>query len=332
MTTTDADLELAAPSFEHHLAEGWARRALIDDVRRGLGRRPLSLPSRWLYDERGSELFDEITRLPEYYPTEAERSVLRREAATIASLTGADTLIELGSGTSDKTHTLIEAFRATGQLSRFVPVDVSEETLRDAAHALSRRYAGMAVHGIVGDFTLHLDHLPTGGVPLVAFLGSTIGNLHPDERHVFLAMLADSLPVGGWLLLGVDLVKPLDRLVAAYDDAQGVTAEFSRNVLHVLNRELGADFDVAAYEHVAFWDPRHERLDLRLRVDGDHRVRVPAADLELELFDGEEIRVEISTKFRVPGITAELQAAGFTTRQVWTDDPGDVALLLASTG
>jgi L-histidine Nalpha-methyltransferase len=321
---------ITEPTFDVHLDAGWARQALVDDVRRGLTRHPLRLPPRWLYDDRGSEIFDRITRLAEYYPTEAERSILDREAPTIAALTRADTVIELGSGTSDKTHTLLRAFHATGRLRRFVPFDVSESTLRDAAEQLSRTYPGLHVHGLVGDFTLHLQHLPTDGVPLVAFLGSTIGNLYVEERTAFLAMLADHLPTGGWLLLGVDLVKPVDRLVAAYDDPHGVTSEFTRNVLHVLNRELDADFDVDAFDHVALWDPRHERMDLRLRVNGDHHVRIPGASVEVDLHDGEEIRVEISTKFRVPSLAVDMAAAGFTIRQVWTDTPGDVALVLAS--
>jgi L-histidine N-alpha-methyltransferase len=326
-TTTDVAAEAA--TFENHLDEGWARRALVEDVRRGLGRRPLQLPPRWLYDDRGSELFDRITRLEEYYPTEAERSILQREAGSIAALTDADTLIELGSGTSDKTRTLIDALRRHGSLQRFVPFDVSEATLRDAADQLIALYPGLRVHGIVGDFTLHLSHLPSDGVPLVAFLGSTIGNFYVEERHAFLSMLGDGLPPGAWLLLGVDLVKPLERLVLAYDDPAGVTAEFSRNVLHVLNRELDADFDVDAFDHVALWDPTRERMDLRLRVNGDHAVSIPGAEVSLDLHDGEEIRIEVSTKFRIPAITAELAHAGFETRQVWTDDRGDVALVLA---
>ncbi|MGB0114949.1 MAG: L-histidine N(alpha)-methyltransferase [Ilumatobacteraceae bacterium] len=318
------------PTFDVHLEPGWDRRALIDDVRRGLGDRPLRLPPRWLYDDHGSELFDRITRLPEYYPTEAERSILQREAASIAELTSADTVIELGSGTSDKTHTLLRAFTQTGQLRRFVPFDVSEQTLRDAAIELSVTYPGVQVHGVVGDFTLHLSHLPTDGVPLLAFLGSTIGNLYVEERRAMLSVLAEQLAPSGWLLLGVDLVKPVERLLAAYDDSDDLTAEFTRNALRVLNRELDADFDVEAFDHIAFWDPVHERMDLRLRTNGDQSVEIPGAELHLELRDGEEIRIEISTKFRLPELTSEVEAAGFRVRQVWTDEPGDVALLLAS--
>ncbi len=321
---------ITEPTFDVHLDPEWTRRALIDDVRRGFGHRPLRLPPRWLYDDRGSELFEQITDLTEYYPTEAEGSILRREAATIAELTRADTIIELGSGTSDKSHTLLRAFTDTGQLRRFVPFDVSEQTLREAAAGLSTAYPGVQVHGVVGDFTLHVSHLPDDGTPLIAFLGSTIGNLYVEERHAFLSMLADHFAAGAWLLLGVDLVKPVDRLVGAYDDPLGVTAEFTRNVLHVLNRELDGNFDVAAFDHVALWDPSQERMDLRLRVNGDHTVTVGDIDMRLDLHDGEEIRIEISTKFRIPSITAELADAGFTTRQLWTDPPGDVAVVLAS--
>lgn len=318
------------PSFEVHLAPDWSRRALIGDVRSGLTNRPLQLPPRWLYDDRGSELFDRITGLAEYYPTEAERSILEREAATIATLTGADTIIELGSGTSDKTDTLLTAFTATGQLRRFIPVDVSEQTLRDAAAKLGARYPDLQIHGVVGDFNQHLTDLPIDGEPMIVFLGSTIGNLSAPERRAFLSTLAESLRDGGWLLLGVDLVKSIDRLVAAYDDSEGVTAEFTRNVLHVLNRELHADFDVDAFDHVAFWDPLQERMDLRLRVNGDQTVVVADAEVELVLHDQEEIRIEVSTKFRLPSVTSELSAAGFEVHQVWTDAPADVAVLLAA--
>jgi len=319
----------APPTFDIHLAPGWAETALRDDVRRGLGRSPKRLPPKWLYDDRGSELFDRITRLAEYYPTEREREILTREAPSIVELSGADTIVELGSGTSDKTRTLLDAFWAAGQLSQFVPFDVSEQTLRDAAESLAERYPGLAVHGIVGDFTLHLSSLPAGGRRMVAFLGSTIGNFYEEERRAFLGALADTLRPGDSLLLGTDLVKSVDRLVAAYDDPEGVTAAFNRNVLEVLNRQLGADFPVEDFDHIAFWDPRGERMDLRLRANGDHHIRVPGADLEFELFDGDEIRTEISTKFRPSKISSELEEAGFEVRQFWTDAAGDFALSLS---
>ncbi len=318
------------PTFEVHLDADWASRALLADVRRGLARLPRSLPPRWLYDARGSRLFDEITRLPEYYPTERERQILRERAAEIVSTAGADTLIELGSGTSDKTRVLLDALYAGGGLHRFVALDVSATTLREAAEGLAIRYPGLAVHGIVGDFTLHLGELPRGGRRMVAFLGGTIGNFYEEERRAFLGALADTLEPGDSLLLGVDLVKPVDRIIAAYDDAEGVTAEFTRNGLAVINRELDADFDLEAFDYVPLWDPRQERMDLRLRADGDQQVRIPGVDLALDLHDGEEIRMEISTKFRRVGISLELEQAGFGVTRFWTDPNGDFALILAT--
>lgn len=310
------------------LDEARAADSLAQDVRRGLGSLPRSLPPKWLYDDAGSRLFDDITRLEEYYPTRAERAILETFASQIVESCDATTLVELGSGTSDKTRLLLDAFTHAG-LQRFVPVDVSESTLRDAARRLVTRYPGLVVEGLVGDFTLHLGRLPRGGRRLVAFLGGTIGNLYVEERAAFLGALADTLEPGEWLLLGTDLVKSVDRLVAAYDDPGGVTAEFVKNSLRVLNRELDADFDLEAFSYVPFWDPRMERMDLRLRSETPQRVRIPGADLELDLAVGEEIRVEISTKFRPEQLRAELGAAGFEVTRIFTDDAGDFALTLA---
>lgn len=311
------------------LDPGWASGALVDDVRRGLGSQPRSLPPKWLYDDVGSDLFDEITRLPEYYPTEAERAILHEHADDIVAACDATTVVELGSGTSDKTRTLLDAFAAAGHLERFVPVDVSEQTLRDAAAMLSERYPSLRVEALVGDFTLHLAHLPSGGRRLVAFLGSTIGNFYVEERAAFLGALHDSLAPGDWFLLGTDLVKSTDRLIAAYDDSRGVTAAFVTNCLQVLNRELGADFDLDCFSYVPFWDPRQERMDLRIRADMPQTVTIPGADLVFELAHGEEIRVEISTKYRPERLRDELGAAGFTVERTWTDDGADFALTLA---
>jgi L-histidine Nalpha-methyltransferase len=307
----------------------WAADTLVDDVRRGLGSQPRSLPPKWLYDDVGSELFDQITRLPEYYPTERERSILVEHADDIVAATGATTLVELGSGTSDKTRILLDHFTTTGRLTRFVPVDVSEETLRAAAKQLAERYPGLQVEALVGDFTLHLGHLPRGGRRMVAFLGGTIGNLYVEERAAFLGALADSLEPGDWLLLGTDLVKSADRLIAAYDDPGGITARFVKNCLHVLNDRLDADFHLDAFTYVPFWDPRMERMDLRLRAEMPQHVSIPGAGISIDLASGEEIRVEISTKFRLEGIADELGAAGFEVDRSLTDDGAEFALTLA---
>lgn len=312
------------------LAPGAAEAALVEDVRRGLGSHPRTLPPRWLYDERGSRLFDEITRLEEYYPTEAERAALVAHVDEIVELSGATTVVELGSGTSDKTRTILDAFHDAGRLHRFVPVDVSEEVLREAADMLAARYPGTDVAAIVGDFTLHLGAIPKGERTLVAFLGGTIGNLYVEERAAFLGALADSLAPGDAVLLGTDLVKPADRLVAAYHDAAGTTEEFVTNVLHVLNRELDADFDPGAFTYVPLWDPVMTRMDLRLRAETPQTVSIPGADLRVELASGEEVRVEISTKFTLDQVRDELAAVGFDVQRSWTDEAGDFGLTLAT--
>lgn len=317
----------AEPVFDRHLSDDWRERALLADVRAGLAAPPRRLTPRWLYDDRGSELYTEITRLPEYYLTEAERGLLRSAAAQIVEVSGADTLIELGSGTSDKTTTLLDAFAAADRLERFVPLDVSEQTLRDAAAELADRYPGLLVHGVIGDFVEHLGVVPHEGVPLLAFLGSTIGNLYPSQRADFFGSVADWLPDDGHMLLGVDLVKPVDRIMAAYNDARGVTAEFTLNVLEVLNRELDADFDLGGFEHVGLWDPNHTRVDLRLRSLRDQHVAILRADMEIDISEGEEIRAEISTKFTLARLDAEFAAAGLESVRAWTGD-GDVALIM----
>lgn len=319
-----------APRIDVHLGPDDLAAALRRDVAAGLGADPPTLPPKWFYDDRGSELFDEITRLEAYYPTRREREVLEREAGAIAAASGADTLVELGSGTSDKTRLLLDAFAATGQLARFVPFDVSEGILRWSASAIAERHPGVEVHGVVGDFERHLHHLPGGGRRVVAFLGGTIGNLEPPERSRFLAAVADALVPGDSLLLGTDLVKDVGRLVVAYDDPQGVTAEFNRNVLRVLARELDAKVDPEGWDHVARWDPDHEWIEMRLRARGDQQVAIGALAVDRTFPDGTEIRTEVSAKFRRPTVEAELAAAGLRPAEWWTDAAGDVALTLAT--
>jgi L-histidine N-alpha-methyltransferase len=313
-----------------HLAPDDAARALEHDVRTGLGATPKTLPPKWFYDDRGSELFDEITRLPEYYPTRTERAILDAHAADVATITGADTLVELGSGTSEKTRILLDALAKEGSLRRYVPFDVSEATLRSSAAEVAREYAGIEVHAVVGDFERHLGDLPRDGKRIVAFLGSTIGNLDPSARREFLAEISAGLAPGDTLLLGTDLVKDPARLVAAYDDAAGVTAEFNRNVLQVINRDLRADFDADAFTHIARWDPDAEWMEMRLRADVAQHVTIATLDLTVEFADGEEVRTEISAKFRRDGITAELAAAGLAVTEWWTDPASDFALSLST--
>ena len=323
-----APLPAAGISIEVHLGpEEWAR-SLRADALAGLRSTPKDLPPTWLYDERGCELFEEITRLPEYYPTRAERAILQRRAGDIARLTGADTLVELGAGTAEKTRTLLDALASAGRLARYVPFDVAEPTLRATADAVASEY-DVEIVGVVGDFRRHLGELPTDGRRLVAFLGGTIGNLGPVARAAMLRTLASGMSSGDALLLGTDLVKDRRRLVAAYDDAQGVTAEFNKNVLRVLNRELEATFDIDRFDHVARFDEDEEWIEMRLRSRGTQLVEVPGLGIELSFADGEDLRTEISCKFRPERVREELAAAGLELTEWWTDPNGDFALSLS---
>ncbi|AOS62977.1 L-histidine N(alpha)-methyltransferase [Actinoalloteichus hymeniacidonis] len=318
-----------AARIDVHLDEAAAGRSLRAEAAAGLTAARRTLSSMWLYDARGSELFEAITRLPEYYPTRAERAALNRAAVDIAEIVEADTLIELGSGAAEKTRLLLDAMGKQGALRRFVPFDVSAAALRGSAADIAADYPDLEVHGIVGDFTRHLHTLPGGGRRLLAFLGGTIGNLLPAERAAFLAEARQALQPGEWLLLGTDLVKPEATLIAAYDDAQGVTAEFNRNVLRVLNRELAADFDPERFQHVAHWDAEAEWIEMRLRAKSASRVRIAALGLTVDFAEGEELRTEVSAKFRPETVTAELGAAGFRLHRQWTDPDGLFAVSLA---
>ncbi len=316
-------------TIEVHLGPDDRRVALERDVREGLTRRPKSLPPVWFYDERGSRLFDEITRLPEYYPTRAEREILVRHAAEIVRTAGVSTLVELGSGTSEKTRLLLDAMAEADLLGSFVPFDVSEEVLTAAAVAIGSAY-GCRVHAVVGDFHRHLAAIPDADDGrLVAFLGSTIGNLDPAQRRRFLFDLDAAMTRDDRLLLGTDLVKDVDRLVAAYDDPSGVTAAFNRNVLAVLNAELRGDLRPDAFDHVAFWDDDNAWIEMRLRARQAHSARLAALDLDVDFAQGEELHTEISSKFRPEQVSAELHDAGFVVEGTWTDPDGDFLLTLA---
>lgn len=308
------------------LPEDATDAALRADVLTGLTAAPKSLPPKWFYDARGSVLFDEITTLPEYYPTRAEREILVARSAEIARLTAAHTLIELGSGSSDKTRHLIDELPS---LHTYVPVDVSETALTGAANALLAERPALHVHALIADFTGGLALPGTPGPRLVAFLGGTIGNLLPAERASFLSSVRALLSPGDALLLGTDLVKDASVLVSAYDDRAGVTAAFNKNVLSVINRELGADFDPDAFAHVAAWDAEREWIEMRLRSKEPQTVKVPALDLAVDFAAGEELRTEISAKFREEGVRAELAASGLKLTHWWTDARKRFALSLS---
>jgi L-histidine N-alpha-methyltransferase len=317
-------------SLSNHLAANAARTALRTDVRHGLRQTPKSLPPKWFYDKVGSELFDQITRLPEYYPTRAEAEILRDHSAEVVQLSGADTLVELGSGTSEKTRMLLDALHANGSLRRFIPFDVDAGVLETAGAAIAGDYPGVQVDAVCGDFEHHLTQIPDGGRRLFVFLGSTIGNLTPGPRAEFLAALAAAMHDGDGLLLGTDLVKDTDRLIRAYDDSAGVTARFNRNVLAVVNRELHADFDLDAFAHVARWNPAEQRIEMWLRAGRDQHVTIGELDLAVDFAAGEEMLTEVSCKFRREQVAAELAAAGLQSRRWWTDAAGDFGLSLAA--
>jgi dimethylhistidine N-methyltransferase len=316
-------------TLDDRLPAGYFTDTLHADVTGGLTAAPRTLPPKWFYDKRGSDLFEQITKLPEYYPTRAEHEILVRRAPEIAALTRAATLIELGSGSSRKTRLLLDALTAGGTLRRYAPLDVSGSALEEAGRAICADYPELAVTATVADFEAGIPLSDEPGPRVLAFLGSTIGNFDREQRAAFYRTLALTLSSDDVLLLGADLVKDPEVLVRAYDDAAGVTAEFDKNVLHVLNRELGADFAPDAFDHVALWNPEHERIEMRLRARTAQTVKIPALDLSLDLAAGEDVRTELSCKFRRESLTAELKEGGFTVRHWWTDPADRFALLLA---
>jgi L-histidine N-alpha-methyltransferase len=316
--------------IDSFLAEG-DERTLADDVLDGLTKPFKELPAKHFYDTRGSELFDQICELPEYYPTRAERAILERHAADIVAAAGAEELLELGSGYATKTRVLLDAMVDAGTLRRYLPFDVAESVVRQTAEDLVEEYPGLTVHGVVGDFERHLDRIPLSeGRRTVAFLGGTIGNFPPGSRRRFLRGLAARMGPGDRLLLGTDLVKDPEVIRRAYDDDAGITAEFNRNLLHVLNRELGADFDPDGFEHVALFDADREWIEMRLRALRTATVTISALDLEVSFAAGEEVRTEISAKFTRERLEGDYAAAGLRLTDWWTDEDGLFALSLAA--
>jgi L-histidine N-alpha-methyltransferase len=323
---------LAEPAIriDSHLS-GADERSLAEDVLDGLTRPFKELPPKHFYDARGADLFDRICELPEYYPTRAERSILQEQAEELARLTGAAELVELGSGTAAKTRVLLDALYDAGTLVRYIPVDVTERMVRACAEELTEEYPGLQVHGVIGDFERHLDRVPPAAGPrIVAFLGGTIGNFPPGSRRRVLRTIRGLLGEGDYLLMGTDLVKDPEVLEAAYDDAQGLTADFNRNVLRVLNRELDASFDPQDFDHVALFDPEHEWIEMRLRARRELTTRVRALDLPVHFEAGEEMRTEISAKFTRERLQGDLAASGLELERWLTDAEELFALTLSS--
>jgi L-histidine N-alpha-methyltransferase len=316
-------------TIDVHLSPEDVQSQMRADALKGLQAPVKSIPPVWFYDERGSRLFEEITQLPEYYPTRAERALLEAHALSIAEMSKADTLVELGAGACDKTRVLLTALEEAGSLSRYVPFDVSDEFLRSAATTLSDEFVSLDVHLVIGDFHHHLPEIPTEGRRMVAFLGGTIGNLDPTQRARFLFDLNCTMSSDDSLLLGTDLVKDPDRLVAAYDDAAGVTADFNRNVLHVLNQQLGGDFDPKRFRHVALWNEDEQWIEMRLRATEAAEVSLTGAGITVCFEEGEDLLTEISAKFTPERVERELIDAGFVIDGMWGAEEGEFLLSLA---
>ncbi len=306
--------------------------SLAEDVLSGLSRQPKAIPSKWFYDDRGSELFEEITSLPEYYVTRKEEEILLQRSPEIAQLSKAAELIELGAGNSEKTRALLDALSVPNngsRLERFVLFDVSEDAVRQTAAALTTQYPQLAIEGIVGDFDHHLDEIDHSYRCLFIFLGGTIGNLNPAEREDFLTDVASSMKPGDTFLLGTDLVKSPEHLHAAYNDAQGITADFNLNILKVINRELDANFKLDQFQHVAFWDAENSWIEMRLKSLCDQEVLIGSLNLDVSFGTGEEMRTEISTKFLSDQVASELNQAGLKVLKRWTDSERFFQLTLA---
>lgn len=318
-----------SPFIDVRLRPGDIARYFAADVRAGLSAPPRWIPPKWLYDPLGCELFEAICALEEYYPTRTERAILEASANDIAKRSEAQTLIELGSGTSAKTLLLLDALVAAGTLERFVGFDVAEPTLRDALDGVAKGYPGLGLAGVVGDFERHLGALPDVPGRLIILLGGTVGNLEPGHRAKLLCDIASVLHPGEHLLLGTDLVKDPARLIAAYDDCDGVTERFERNILTVVNDRLGADFEADRFDYVVRWSPEASRIEMALRSQIAQEVRIADLDLVVGFEAGEEIQTEVSTKFRIESIAEELAAVGMAKLDVWTDPAGDFALTLA---
>ena len=311
-------------------ADNWT--ALASDVMEGLLSMPKTLPPKWFYDARGSELFDRITELDEYYPTRRERALLEEIGEHLADATRAGEVVELGSGSSTKTPLLLDPLHEGGHLRRYVPVDVSASAVLAAAPGLAERYPDMEITACICDFTRHFGQLEkaTDAPRLVAFLGSTIGNLQPVEVRAFLNRLRPLLRQHDALLIGTDLVKDVATIEAAYDDSEGVTAEFNRNVLEVVNRELKADFQPDLFKHEASYNSTLDRVEIRLRSLPAQVVSIEALGIEVTFQAGESILTEISRKFTRDTVERAYEECGFELREWYEDDDAWYAMSLAS--
>jgi L-histidine N-alpha-methyltransferase len=318
---TQADLRI-----EVHLHEG-TLASFAEDVRSGLGSDPKAIPPKYFYDARGSELFEQITALPEYYPTRVEQSILDTAGAEIIGEVQPAEIVELGPGSARKTDALLQPMVEMGFGRRYVPVDVSESSVEQCVLRLAAQYEGLEIHGLVGDFELHLDRIPAAaGRRLFAFLGGTIGNFDEPDRGRLLRALETQMGPDDRLLVGTDLVKDRSLLEAAYNDAAGVTAEFNRNLVRVINANLRADLDPDAFEHVAFYNEPEQRIEMWLRAREEMSARIDALEMDVGFERGDQFRTEISCKFTRETLEREYRAVGLEPL-AWYTDPDDLFAL-----
>lgn len=301
------------------------------EVVEGLSQSPKILPSWYFYDDRGSKLFEQICTLPEYYPTRTETAILQTYAPEIAQTTGPCELVELGSGSSTKTRLLLDAYANLDQPLRYLPIDVSGGMLKSSALELLSRYPALEVHGLVGTYELALKRLPPLALPtrILAFLGSTLGNLDPQACEQFFDQITLALQPGEYFLLGVDLQKDKAQLEAAYNDSQGITAEFNRNILHHLNWRFQGNFDPSQFQHLAFYNNTHHQIEMHLQSLSPQTASLQALELDVSLAVGETIRTEISRKFNLHQIQQDLQAKGLEPIRTWTDPQGWFGVILS---
>lgn len=316
--------------IEFLLEESRALEIMAEEIRQGLSASPKELPPKYFYDERGSWLFERITQLPEYYLTRAERALLDASVDDLAARAQPEELVELGAGSASKTDLLLDACRAAGRLQRYLPVEVSAAMIEHSAERLGEKYPWLEIRAVVADFEHDLGRIPPAPHRLVAFLGSTIGNLARARAVEFLGTVAALMDGDGFLVLGTDLVKDRKVLEAAYNDDQGVTAEFNRNVLRVINRRLGADFDPGAFEHVAIYDEAEARIEIYLESRVDQVARIPALDLDVRFDAGERMRTEVSCKYTRDSVERMLTEAGLALRDWFSDSNGTFALSLSA--
>lgn len=325
ISVDDAEIEVV-----DLLGEIDARAVMLGEVRRGLLSTRKELPPKYFYDRKGSQLFERICELPEYYQTRTEGALLASMIGDVVDQYAPRALVELGSGSSTKTRVILDALRRKGSLQEYAPIDISREILLESARALRKDYDGLRVRPVVADFEHTFPVLDAPAPALVIFLGGTIGNFDPEAAQELLSAMHAAMRPGDLFLLGVDLVKSPSILNPAYNDSAGVTADFNRNVLQAINVALGADFDIDAFEHYAFYDPREEQIEMHLVSTRNQTVTIPDLDEPIAFYRGETVRTEISRKFTSESATLTLQRAGFDFRSWHTDDANLFALALAT--